>query len=121
MRPLPPTPCAARPAKGTGQTEPQARRKAHRSTRGLHQQLSTARQETPSLDPIVVAAEDSRQEGTNHISLPRAIGNGAKKQPIRTSRPTSGSRKPPASMRLQETSVAGQRRGTYGSQALQKQ
>src|SRR5208282_6418091 len=58
------------------------------------------------------------QEGTNHATLERTIKSAPKRQPTRTSRPTSGSLKPPASKRLQETSVTGQRRRTYGSKAM---
>src|SRR5208282_928656 len=58
------------------------------------------------------------QEGTNHSSLARAITKAPQRQPARTLHPTSGSRNPPASKRLHETSVTGQRRRTYGSMAM---
>src|SRR5271168_874641 len=52
------------------------------------------------------------QEGTNQASSVRATSKAPQRQPARTSRPTSGSRRPPASKRLQETSAVGQRRRT---------
>src|SRR6202142_3753740 len=52
------------------------------------------------------------QAGTNHAALESRVKHAPKRQPTSTSRPTSGSRRPPASKRLQETSVAGQRRRT---------
>src|SRR5579862_3551386 len=51
-------------------------------------------------------------------SLPMTTNTDAERQPASTSRPTSGSRKRPANKRLQETSVVGQRRRTYGSRAM---
>src|SRR5260370_29845373 len=55
------------------------------------------------------------QAPANHASLKRISADAPHRNPMTTSRPTSGSRKPPASNRLQETSVTPQPRRKYGS------
>ena len=49
--------------------------------------------------------------------MTRQVTNAPATQPIRMSRPISGSRTPPPSSRLHETIVDGQWRRTYGSKA----
>ena len=120
MRRLPPTPCATRPGKETARNRNKKATKESTIGRLLDIKATIAR--TPrncKVGPDNGCAGGSpSQAGTYHASLRRISANAPQRQPASTSRPTSGSRKPPASKRLQETSVAGQRRRTYGSKAM---
>src|SRR5271165_1691427 len=104
MRALPPTRCAARPAKAARQTEPLARKKAQRSGRWLDQQLSSARLETAKGNSQMVPAEYSRARKKQPTPVPpaqlkTAPGNnqqGHRVLPVgpESLPPASGSRRP---------------------------
>src|ERR1035441_8654081 len=103
-RSLPPSPCAARPGERTRQTDSQAREKPQRTSCTTYKQLLSARPETPTVDPTVVAVEDSRatrEQTTPVLQVRLRMRRKDNRQARRVPRvapeslpPASGSRKP---------------------------
>src|ERR1700675_3380742 len=104
MRRPPPTPYAVGPEKGTGQIDTKARNQAPGPTRLLRWQLSRARPETLTVDPEMVAAEDSlarRRQATPGTQGHSRMALGSNRQECRVPPvdpeslpPTSGSMRP---------------------------
>ena len=80
MRPLPPTPCAARPGKGTGQTERASQKKgATIKPLGHAAMIVRAPRNCQSGPGCGCGGGWPSQEGTNHTSLPMAAKNAPEK------------------------------------------
>src|ERR1700693_4017887 len=99
MRPLPPTPCAARPGEGKEQTKSQVEQAAPDPRRTIDQKSSCARPETATVDPNMAASEDSlaRTERTSRVFQERPKTPPEDNRPARRVPPGDPESLPPAS------------------------